>query len=91
MLIHDSPGITSSPEILDCARIEGPLTVTLTPGPGCTAKVEVSFDNKRSFKEWAPGTVSVTTSASIQIGEVPTHLKASRVSGSTECFMTVVR
>jgi hypothetical protein len=91
MLIYDSPAITTNPEILDLTEQSGPMTIALNVPGSTTAKVELSYDNKRSWFDWVPGTVSAFTLAQFADGEVPTHIKASRVTGSGIVYMTATK
>ena len=99
MLLHHSRAFTdAAPYVfpmvappLDGEWTETGFTITVTPGAGCTLRVDFSFNYGRTYNTWAPGEVTAETSAFVQAGQTPTHIKVTQTIASTESFLTLTK
>jgi hypothetical protein len=88
MLIKER-GFAATPVAIDLTGQEGPLTIAVAPGQGSTVRVEVSYDNARTYADWSEGNVTAATNATTAEGQTPTHVRCSVVAGTAESFVVV--
>ena len=90
MLIKER-GFTATPVVIDLTAEAGPLTIAVAPGAGATVKVEVSYDNARSYADWSEGNVTTATNATTAEGQTPTQVRCSVVAGSAQSYVVVTK
>ena len=92
MIHFDSAVLEPSGVIsVSLADLDDSVTICATPGSGCTVTVELSYNKERSWTAWALGAVTATTLASLDAGQLPTHVRMTRTVGTAPCFLTVTK
>lgn len=92
MFIVEKKFTNAAPAILSLLKDQGPLTIAVVPGDGCTLDVELSLDNGRTYTDWAPG--SSTTSpanATTAVGQTPTHVKVTQTVGTADSWVVITK